>query len=60
MNNCKNCGNSVFDPVFGEYKCSKTNARIYYPDLHIHCTDWKKGEPIESKETYEDDGCETV
>lgn len=50
MNNCKNCGNSVFDQVFGEYKCSVCGTRIYYPDLHINCSDWKKGEPVESKE----------
>ena len=50
MNSCRNCENAVFDQVFGEYKCSVSKTRIYYPDLHFNCPDWKKGEPKESKE----------
>lgn len=47
---CKNCSNAIFDPVFGEYKCSITQTVVYEISL-ISCDNYEKGIPETSKET---------
>ena len=44
MNDCKNCANAVFDEVWGEYKCSVRNHRIYDVDKYIDCENHKPKE----------------
>lgn len=38
--NCINCANSIFDEIWGEYKCKVHNMRIYYPTKR-RCEDFK-------------------
>lgn len=54
MSSCRNCGNAVFDPVWGEYKCTVYEHVIYDLDNYLDCKSYEKGEPTESKETPED------
>ena len=42
MADCKTCVNSVFDPLWGEYKCKKREIRIYKPSKQIECADYKE------------------
>lgn len=37
MSNCKDCVHSVFDEVWGEYKCKVHKHRIYNLDKHADC-----------------------
>lgn len=43
MENCKNCEHSVFDPIWGEYKCKARGTRIYILLDSSECSDYKKG-----------------
>lgn len=43
MENCKNCEHSVFDPLWGEYKCKARETRIYILLDSSECSDYKKG-----------------
>jgi hypothetical protein len=38
---CKTCANSVFDEIWGEYKCKK-KCRVVDPRQEVDCTDYKK------------------
>ena len=51
MTYCKNCANAIFDPVFGDFKCSKSEVVVY--ESVVDCADYEKGNPIISKETPE-------
>ena len=53
-NNCKTCGNAVFDPLWAEHKCGHYNTYIYDLDACKDCPHWKKGEPKETEEPYYD------
>ena len=37
MNKCRTCKNSIFDPVWGEYKCKRLGHTIYNPEVHADC-----------------------
>lgn len=51
MKNCLNCGNAIFDPGWGEYKCKVKGHRVLNPTAHT-CDKYIKGEPQETKEDY--------
>ena len=42
MSNCKDCIHSVFDEVWGEYKCKFYTHRIYNPEQIQNCPEYKK------------------
>ena len=53
---CKTCEKAIFDPHWGEMKCSAYQRRVYNPDEVLYCDEYKKGEPKETKhETLEDE-----
>ena len=39
---CKTCANSVFDDIWGEYKCKITQHTIYDPDKVVDCEFYKQ------------------
>lgn len=41
--NCKNCKHAIFDPVWGEYKCSVLHIRVYDTERE-DCTHYKTKE----------------
>lgn len=40
--NMEDCKSSVFDSLFGEWKCKKKNRRIYKPEECEKCEEYKK------------------
>lgn len=42
MSNCKICEHSVFDELWGEWKCKKRQTYIYRPEVIDDCEDYKK------------------
>lgn len=50
MNNCSTCKHALFNPVWGEYKCSKTGLVVYDISTNENCKDYEKGEPGMSKD----------
>lgn len=42
MANCKDCAHSVFDELWGEYKCLKGQHRIYILVSSENCPNYKK------------------
>lgn len=56
MEKCKACKYSIFDEVWGEYKCEVTRLFVY--DRDFECEDYKargkKEEQKISKEEYRD------
>lgn len=55
MGNCTTCGNAVFDPQWGEYKCKVRKTTVYILLDSSECASYKKGEPERSKEEYDND-----
>lgn len=49
MNPCKTCEHAVFDPLWGEYKCTVKEHYIY-GDVDHECPDHKEGTPAISKD----------
>lgn len=49
MSKCATCSNAIFVALWGEYKCAVKQRVIFQPELFTDCTDYKKGEPRESK-----------
>lgn len=50
MDNCKTCEHAIFDPVWGEYKCSVRQTTIPILLDSAECKSYKKGTPAISKE----------
>lgn len=50
---CKTCKNAIFDPVWGEYKCSVLQRRVRSEPV-TNCRFYKKGKPAISKEEEEE------
>ena len=50
MIKCTTCKKAVFDPLWGEYKCSVYQHTIYLPDKVEECPEYKQGEPKETKD----------
>lgn len=42
MKNCKNCGNAILDPVWGEYKCYVKNRVCVATEKTFGCSDWSE------------------
>lgn len=42
MDNCIDCKHSVFDPMWGEYKCKKFERRIYILLSSSECCEYEK------------------
>lgn len=55
MKNCKTCANALFEERWGEYKCSKTQHKIYNPEAISDCENYKKGKPSTAKRWDEDE-----
>lgn len=49
MNSCKNCGNRVYDPDYGEVICSVYNHNIKDVDKYLDCKSYKPKDAGESK-----------
>lgn len=45
MKNCTTCKNSVFDALWGEYRCGVRGTRLYILLDSDECRDYAKGEP---------------
>lgn len=39
---CKTCSHSVFDEIWGEYKCTVYCHRIYEPEKMVTCERYEK------------------
>lgn len=42
MANCRDCKHSVFDEVWGEYKCKKKVIRLYDLDRFKDCEEYEQ------------------
>ena len=54
MSKCNTCKNALFNPVWGEYKCSKTGLVVHDISKKEGCKDYKQGEPGMSKDLPEE------
>lgn len=50
MIKCMTCGKAIFDPLWGDYKCSVYQHTIYLPDKVEDCPEYREGTPTESKD----------
>ena len=48
MSNCINCGNAIFDELWGDYKCS-VYKRAVHDHEHVGCKQYQEGTPKKSK-----------
>ena len=51
MSNCTNCGNAIFDEIWGDYKCS-VYKRAVSTNEHVGCKQYQEGTPKTSKNVY--------
>ena len=52
--NCKTCKHSIFDEIWGDYKCKVNHLVIYNVDDVNDCVYYEKGKPKISKDnTYD-------
>lgn len=49
MSNCVNCGNAIFDEIWGDYKCSIYKRHVYDHEI-VGCKHYNKGEPKRTKD----------
>ena len=56
MNNCKNCGNAILNPVFGDYKCYVKERACSRGEMEHGCPDWgeKRAVKVEKQEVLVD------
>lgn len=54
MGKCNTCKHSLFNPVWGDYKCSKTGLYVYDIDKEEGCEKYEQGEPGMSKDLPEE------
>lgn len=47
--NCLRCKNSIYDALWGEFKCKIKTRRIYPGTLENTCPDYDEGEAVDSK-----------
>lgn len=45
---CKTCKHAIFDPLWGDYKCSKTQRRVTDDEFRNGCDEYEKGVPTDS------------
>jgi hypothetical protein len=48
---CKTCKHAIFDPLLGDYKCSKMRRYVTDDEFRNGCDEYVKGTPTDSKET---------
>lgn len=48
MNNCKNCGNAIFDDKWGEYKCYVKQRACAGSELRNGCDDWSETRAVKT------------
>lgn len=53
MQNCKTCGNAVYDEQWGCYKCSVYQQRIKNPNRYLDCEDYETKNWVKSKKEKE-------
>lgn len=46
---CKTCSHSVFDSIWGEYKCTVYCHKIYEPEKTVTCEKYEKDKDKEKK-----------
>ena len=46
---CETCLKAIFDPLWGDFKCSVTKVRATDEQLKNGCDEYKKGKPEISK-----------
>ena len=51
MENCKTCEHSVFDELWGEYKCKQREVRVHILLDSSECKDYKKKPKEEKKDS---------
>ena len=57
LKNCKNCGNRIFDEIFGEYKCYVKQRRCAPSEVANGCSDWSEKKAVKvEKEKVRVDG----
>lgn len=49
MIKCMTCSKAIFDPLWGDTKCSVYEHTMYYPSEVENCPEYKEGTPAESK-----------
>ena len=49
MIKCMSCRKAIFNPFWGEYKCSIYRHVLYYPSKVEDCHEYKEGTPTEAK-----------
>ena len=49
MIKCTTCKKAIFDPLWGDCKCSVYKHNIYLPDKAEECPEYKQGTPAEAK-----------
>ena len=54
MSKCNTCKHSLYNPVWGDYKCSKTGLYVYDIDKKEDCDKYTQGEPGMSKDLPEE------
>lgn len=51
---CETCAHALFDKLYGEYKCSKSQLIVYDPANAEDCLEYKEGAPKTSKQHEEE------
>ena len=46
---CETCSKALFDPLWGEYRCSVTKRKAKDEELKYGCAEYKEGKPGFSK-----------
>ncbi len=54
VKNCRTCKHSIFDRIFGEYSCAKSQLRVFPAKKMDGCPNWekRKGRQRFSKKEY--------
>lgn len=54
VKNCRTCKHSIFDRIFGEYSCVKSQLKVFPAKKMDNCPNWekRKGKTRFSKKEY--------
>lgn len=50
MNNCKNCGNAIYDGRWGEYKCYVKQRVCVATEVKNGCSDWSEQRAVKTEQ----------
>lgn len=42
VKNCRTCKHSIFDRIFGEYSCAKSQLKVFPAKKMDNCPNWEK------------------